>query len=85
VTILPPDGGDTFVEYRRLILASIENLNASVAKLDLKIDALRQNDISDLKVQVAMLQVRASVFGGVAGAIGGAIVGVLAQRALGAR
>lgn len=84
MTILAPEvGGDTFVEYRRLILASIETLNASVARLDVKIDALRQNDISDLKVAVAMLQVRASLFGAAAGSIGGAIVGILAQKAMG--
>lgn len=71
---------DTWLEYRQLILTSIETLNAAILQVNTKLDLLRHDDISKLKVEVAMLQVRASIFGGLAGAVGGALLGALIAK-----
>jgi hypothetical protein len=64
-----PDLDDqaSWTEYRRLILAELQRINAAVAEVDHKVDRMRSDDISQLKVEVAMLQVKAGVWGGAAG------------------
>jgi hypothetical protein len=69
---------DSFVEYRRLFLAELEHNRQAVKELGSKLDAamtqmaarfdtLHQNDISQIKVNIAMLQVRCSIYGGLVG------------------
>jgi hypothetical protein len=80
------DGGglNDWVEYRRLILSELQRLNDSFGEFDKKlnlfkdsitvrIDVLRSDDIAKLRVEVAMLQVKAGVWGLVAGLIPGLI------------
>ena len=76
---MPPviEDSDTWIEYRRLVLGELERLNATTTLLDRKLDELRneirsENDrrdaataaqISELKVSVAMLQVKSGLWG----------------------
>ena len=64
------EGEKSWSDYRRLVLAELERVNRQVTETNLKIDALRDGDLSRLKVEVAMLKVKASI----GGTIGGAIV-----------
>ena len=72
------DMADDFSEYRRLIIGELDRLSRAILTLDVKIDEFRNEDISRLKVDVAMLKVRASALGAVAGALGGAIAAAVA-------
>lgn len=73
---------DSFAEYRQLILAALERLEATIAALNVKLDDLRNKEVQQLHVEVAMLKVRSTIFGAVGGSIGGAIVGALVARFL---
>ncbi len=79
---MPPED---FSEYRRLILTELERLNTSIMALATKLELFRNVEISSLQVQVAMLQVRAGLFGAIGGAIGGAIVVALITKVLGGK
>src|SRR4051812_38454588 len=57
-------------EYRRLILAELERIDKGMTDLNVKLEKAldsRDQSISDLRVSVAMLQVKASLFGGLTG------------------
>jgi len=56
-------------EYRRLILQELERLARQVQELNIKIDNFRASDIADIKVEIAMLKVKAGVWGAIGAAI----------------
>jgi hypothetical protein len=60
---------ESWTQYRRLILAELQRINDTIVEVDKKLDRMRSDDISQLKVDVAMLQVKSGVWGGLAGAI----------------
>lgn len=74
-----PDG-DGWSGYRRLILRNFEQLGEQIVSIETKIDRLRDRDISDMKIDIAMLKVKAGMWGAVGGAAGGAIIAVLVGR-----
>jgi hypothetical protein len=61
----------TWIEYRELVLKELERLNESINILNIKIDKIHTRDISDMKIRIAMLEVRAGVWGAIAGCITG--------------
>lgn len=56
-------------EYKKLILKELERLEAAVNELNRKIDAFRADDMATLKVEIALLKLKAGVWGAVAGAV----------------
>lgn len=73
---MPDSGGydlgeKSWVEYRRLVIAELERTNRLISELNSKIDDIRANDISQIRIEVAMLQVKAGVWGGLGGLIAG--------------
>lgn len=54
-------------QYRRLILSELTRIGNAVAEVDAKIERLRSDEISKLKVDVAMLQVKAGMWGALSG------------------
>lgn len=73
---------DSWMQYRRLVLGELERLNLSLAALAQKMDSLnlqRDQSINDLKVEVAMLKVKATMMGMGAGAAMSGIVAVVVQ------
>lgn len=76
---------NSWSDYRRYLLAELERLNAAQALLSAKIDNRASDierkiesvviqDLTQVKIRVAMLEVRASIFGSIGGAVGGAII-----------
>lgn len=61
--------GDSWYEYRRLVMAGLRELKEEIKHLDEKLDKV-SND-------VLMLKVKAGVWGGVVGAMGAAFVSYL--------
>ena len=74
----PREGG--FDEYRRLILQSLEQLGKDIAGINTKIDEMRRNDLEGMKIDIAMLKVKAGMWGAVGGAAGGAIIAALVGK-----
>jgi hypothetical protein len=56
-----------WTEYRKLILAELERLSASIHDTNRKIDEFRSDDIAQIKVEIAMLKVKAGAWGALAG------------------
>lgn len=71
---MPPDPHNTprpedWSEYRRLILQELERLNMLAHDLSDEIRDIRNKDLSQVRIDIAMLQVKAGVWGAVAGAV----------------
>lgn len=60
---------DGWREYRRLILAELERINISINDINKKIEQFRSDEIAQIKVAIAMLQVKSGVWGAAAGLI----------------
>lgn len=57
----------TWFEYRRLILSELKRISDDISEVNAKIDRLRSDEIGKLKVDVAMLQVKAGMWGALGG------------------
>jgi hypothetical protein len=69
----------TWGEYRELVLKELERLNESIRELNEKLDKLNTDDISDMKIKIAMLEVRSGVWGAIAGTVTGLALTVLTK------
>jgi hypothetical protein len=67
----------SFDEYRQLILHTLERLQLGITAIEIKLDELRKRDLEAMKIDIAMLKVRASIFGGLAGAVAGALLSAI--------
>lgn len=72
-----------FDEYRHLIMETLERLERGITAIDVKVDSLRTQEVEAIKIDVAMLKVRASIWGAIAGSVGGAVVGALVAKVFG--
>ena len=67
----------TWLEYRRLILAELTRLNAAIEELNSRVaqsNRLSAEDLSRLRVDIAMLQVKAGAWGLIGGLLPVAIM-----------
>jgi hypothetical protein len=69
--ILGPAGisttGNGGSQYQRLLLAELERHSEQMQALDTKVNEIRQKDLADIKVQIAMLQIKSGLWGAAAG------------------
>jgi hypothetical protein len=72
-TTMPPNREGNFDEYRMLIMESLRALQG-------EFKAMRE-DITEIKVAVGQLQVRAGLFGALGGALGGALISAIVTKA----
>ena len=75
---MTPVEEDGWREYRRMILAELERINQSVMALNLKLEKFHAEEISQLRVDIAMLQVKSGIWGGIAGL--GVAIGAVAVK-----
>lgn len=66
-------------EYRRLILAELERINGSVEDVKRKIEVFRQDDISQIKTDIALLKLQAAFWGAAASIAVTSIIAVLTK------
>jgi hypothetical protein len=66
VTERPSDGWD---EYRRLVLGEITRISNALDTMNAKLERFHNDEIAQLKVDIAMLQVKSGVWGAAAGVI----------------
>jgi hypothetical protein len=72
----PSENGDrTWGEYRRLILNELERINKSIDDVNTKIERFRQDDLSQIKTDIALLKFQAALWGALASAV---VSGVIA-------
>lgn len=54
-------------EYRRLILAELERINNAVRDLSERVERFRQEDVGQMKTDIAILKFQAALWGAIAG------------------
>lgn len=54
-------------EYRRLILAELERISHDIKSLNDKVERFRQEDVSQMKTDIALLKFQAALWGATAG------------------
>lgn len=64
--------------YKRMILKQLDELQTSLGVIRTEIQNFRQKEISDIKVEIALLKLKSSLWGALLGSIGGALVAGIA-------
>lgn len=64
-------------EYKLLVLDHIERLSAQVRNLETKMDAFRADDIANVKVEIALLKLKAGLWGGISGLVPSALAALI--------
>jgi hypothetical protein len=67
--VADPNVPDDWVSYRRLILSELERISEDVRRISGKLDDFRAQDLAEIRVEVAMLKVKAGVWGGLSGLV----------------
>ena len=69
---------ESWVEYRKFIVEQLRQLQADQGALRREIELFRQQDISEIKVEIALLKLKSSLWGGLLGAVSGAAISLAA-------
>jgi hypothetical protein len=56
-------------EYRRLILAELERISKDIRELNAKMEAFRQQDVAQMKTDIALLKFQAALYGAISGIV----------------
>jgi hypothetical protein len=91
---MPPSRKDPFDEYRELILLTLDDLKKGIASLNVKVDdgrrdvndrfdELRRSDIEAMKIDIAMLKVKAGAWGAIGGLLAGAVMSTVVAKMMG--
>lgn len=75
---MPPQPRDWFEEYRRAVLEQFGQTNAAITGVSTKVDRLSdvvQKMQVDFSTQIARLEMKSAIIGGLIGSVGGAIIG----------
>jgi hypothetical protein len=60
---------DTFEEYRLLLMSELDRTSAELRNLNTKIEQFRNEDVSSMKTDIALLKLQATLYGAIAGLI----------------
>lgn len=69
----PPEDERGWSGYRRFVVEELRRINGAIQAITDKIERFRQEDISQLKTDMALLKFQAAMYGAVAGTIFAAI------------
>jgi len=64
-------------DYRRYVVEELRRINSTISAITDKIERFRQDDIAQLKTDIALLKFQAGIFGALGGTIFGAITTVV--------
>lgn len=59
----------TFEEYRLLLVNELDRTSAELRNLNNKIEQFRNEDVSSMKTDIALLKLQATLYGAVAGLV----------------
>lgn len=78
------DGGtDSWGEYRKLVIAELNRLNENIGAMTDKLEVFRtdrENEVTKIKVELAMLKVKTGIIGAAGGSVCGAIIAALVMK-----
>ena len=60
-------------DYRRFVVEELRRINSTIGVITEKIEKFRQDDIAQLKTDIALLKFQAGIFGALGGTLFGAI------------
>lgn len=63
-----------WVEYRKLILTQLTDLQVSLSALRKEVEQFRQEDLSEIKIEIALLKLKTSLWAGTIGALSAILV-----------
>jgi hypothetical protein len=72
---LPPP--DDWGQYRRLILSELERIANDIRGINEKIERFRQDDLSQIKTDIALLKFQAAMWGAGAGVVVTGVVSLI--------
>ena len=61
-------------EYRRLILAELERISKDIRSVNDKVERFRQEDVAQMKTDIALLKFQAALYGAISGIIATGII-----------
>jgi len=61
--------GDTFREYKRLIINELERIARDMRDLNDRIEQFRREDVAQMRTDIAVLKFQAALWGSVAGLV----------------
>jgi hypothetical protein len=68
-------------EFKDRVLAEFRRIRQDVLDVGSKLDAVRNNDITMLKVEIAVLKTKAALIGAVSGLVVSTIIGLIMRYA----
>lgn len=77
---MPPQPRDWFEEYRRAVLDQFQTTNRAITDVEHKVDALNRSVQAmqvDFSVQIARLEMKSAIVGGLIGSVVTAVIGGL--------
>lgn len=63
-----------WVEYRKLILTQLTDLQVSLSALRKEVEQFRQEDLSEIKIEIALLKLKTSIWAGAIGSLSAVVV-----------
>ena len=75
----------SWAEYRRLILAELERIDRGMSSLNGKMEiamTIRDEAMSKMRVEIAMLKVQAGIWGAASGMLGSAVISAIIVQVL---
>jgi hypothetical protein len=68
-TMVDDPGGDSFREYKRLIINELERIARDMRDLNDRIEQFRREDVAQMRTDIAILKFQAALWGSVAGLV----------------
>lgn len=59
----------SFEEYRLLLVNELERTSAGLRDLNQKVDQFRREDVAQMKTDIALLKMQATIYGAIAGLV----------------
>jgi hypothetical protein len=74
---MPGDNGSGWESYQRYVIEELKRINNAVGVITDKIEKFRQEDIAQLKTDIALLKFQAAMYGAAAGIVFGGVATAL--------
>lgn len=65
---------EDWFDYRRLVLTQIQALQIDLSAIRTEVQTFRTRDIGEIKIEIALLKLKSSMWGAILGAVGGGVI-----------
>lgn len=73
---------EDWINYRMLILSQLENLQGEIKALRQAFSKFREEEMAQVKTEIALLKFKSGMWGGAIGMVGGGVVTLVVQLLL---